>query len=211
MAKLKLEKFVSPKGVAIFPHLVQADTKFNADGVYHTKLAIEADEAEAFADRLSAILDKFVEERSAEMPPAKAKKTIRADVSDAELDDEGNETGRYVFKFKLDAKITSKKTGQSWEQKPRLFDSHNQPLTGDVSMWSGSEIKVAGEIMPYFMESTKTFGLSLRCNAVQVIKLVAGGGSNAAAYGFGEEDGYVAPKDEAPFAAREPGEDDDDF
>lgn len=54
-------------------------------------------------------------------------------------------------------------------------------------------------------------GISLRLKAVQVINLVAGGGGTGESYGFGEEDGYVAPKAATNEAVDTDAEEDEDF
>jgi hypothetical protein len=89
-----------------------------------------------------------------------------------------------------------------------LFDAQAQPIQGDVNPWTGTEAKISAEVFPYFMESTKTFGLSLRCQAVQILQLVTGGGAGASDFGFGEEDGYV-DESSAGSAGFEPEADDD--
>lgn len=40
---------VTPKGLAVYPHLSKPDTKFNKDGVYTTKLKLEGEPAEVLA------------------------------------------------------------------------------------------------------------------------------------------------------------------
>lgn len=63
-------------------------------------------------------------------------------------------------------------------------------------------IRLSFTAAPYFMQSTKQVGLSLRPVAVQVIKLNEFGGSSAEDYGFSaEEEGYEAFKEEAPFGS----------
>lgn len=204
----------SPRGVMIYPHLTEPDTKFvKPDGEYHTKLALEGDSQATidFIEKLEGILAKYIEDNSEELTPAQIKKAGRMDLYEEEVDDEGEETGRYIFKFKLKAKVKTKT--KEWDQKPRLFDSQAQPIAGDVNPWTGSEGKVSVEVFPYYMGTTKSFGLSLRCKAVQVLKLVSGGGASADDYGFGaEEDGFVdeSTAGAAGFAPEAP-EDDEEF
>lgn len=212
MARMQLAKFTTPAGRAVYPHLTEADTKFDSDGVFHTKLSIPNAECEQLVNMLEDIRDAFITERLAEMTPAQRKKdkATVADVCEEELDDEGNETGNLVFAFKLKAKVTTK-AGKCWDQQPRLFDAKAKPIEGDIKLWGGSTIKISGEVMPYYMASTKQIGVSLRCKAVQVIELVSGGGSSAEDYGFGEEDGYESPANENPFAGGDADEDEEEF
>jgi hypothetical protein len=194
MAKRSYPKITTPRGVLVYPHLVEPDTKFvKPDGEYHTKFALQADSEEAavLTNRLDEIMEAYIEENPDELNAAKLKKALRADLYEEEVDDEGEETGRIIFKFKLKAKVTTK--NKSWDQKPRLFDGNAQPVTGDVNPWTGTEAKISAEVFPYYMETTKSFGLSLRCQAVQILKLVQGGGASADDFGFGaEEDAFVS-------------------
>ena len=71
--KIKREKFVTPEGVAVYPHLVRPDTKFDSDGVYTVQIAIESGAAQKFIAQLEAARDKFAKEFAAEKPANKAK------------------------------------------------------------------------------------------------------------------------------------------
>ena len=197
MGKLKLERITTPRGVLVYPHLTEADTKFvKPHGEYHTKFALEADsrEAAALTDQLDTILQTYrtaqIDEADTKKKAAALSKANVADLYEEEVDDEGEETGRIIFKFKLKAMVETKT--KSWEQAPRLFDGNAQPVSEGVNPWTGSEAKISAEVFPYYMESTKQFGLSLRCLAVQILVLVTGSGSTGSDFGFGEEeDGYV--------------------
>lgn len=196
-AKKKYTRFNTPRGVGIYPRLTEPDTKFDVDGVYTVKLALPADcpKTAKLIEKLEAELEAFKVEFVERDPKnkAKLKKGSDADVYEEEVDDEGEETGRLIFKFKLNA-VVRPKGKPAFTQRPRLFDAHNQPIEGDLKMWSGTEMKVSGEIFPYYMESAKQFGLSLRVKAAQILKLVSGGsGGSAEDYGFEEEeDGFSA-------------------
>ena len=214
----KYPTITTPRGVFIFPHLTAPDTKFvKPDGEYHTKFALPADDAATtkLQAELTRLMEEYIEANENELKPAVIKKALRADLWEDELDDEGEETGRVIFKFKLKAKVETKT--KSWEQKPRLFDSAAQPIQGEPNIWTGSEGKVNVEVFPYFMQSSKTFGLSLRCVGAQILKLVEGsGGPDASAMGFGaEEDGYVANDsgfdDETAVAGGEGSSDEEEF
>jgi len=194
MAKNIYPTITTPRGVFVYPHLTEPDTKFvKPDGEYHTKFALESEvkQTKAFVAELERIMLEYIEGDAHELTKAKLKKAGQADFYEEECDDEGEETGRLMFKFKLKAKVVTKT--KSWDQSPRLFDSQAQPITGSPSIWTGSEGKVNVEIFPYYMESTKQFGLSLRCKGVQILKLIEGsGGPSAEQMGFGEEeDGYT--------------------
>lgn len=189
MAKQKFERFQTPIGTAVFPHLTEADRKFDQKGVYHTKLAIPAEDAQELVDQLEAARDRYAEEVRSEK--AKYKRYKLADVCEDEVDDEGNDTGRLIFKFKRPASF--EKDGEVKRiNPPAIFDAANNPLDS-VDLWGGSEIIIAGHIRPYAMDSTKQIGVSLRVDGVQILNLVTGGARTAEDFGFEQREGYEAP------------------
>lgn len=200
--KQKLEKAISPKGVAVFPWLTKADTKWKPEGEFKTGLRLEGDAAEAFKADIESRTEAALEATKTELMEAaktdpKKKAAIARTIKELQVsfpfkptyDDEGEETGDLEFTFKTKATIKSK-TGGVINKKLPLFDAKKQPL-GSVAIFGGSVIKVAFEYMPYYNPATKTVGVSLRMNAVQVLELNSGSaGGNAGAFGFDEEEGY---------------------
>lgn len=184
-----MTKFVTPKGVAVWPHLNKPDTKFNAEGEYTVKLRLPAAEATGLIAQLEKIRDDYKDE-AAKQDPKVARYNL-APVYDEEVDDQGNLTGNYLFKFKQKAIIKTRK-GDTLRMKVALFDAQRQPTSAQVG--GGSIIKVAGVAFGYAMPTTKMVGVSLRPEAVQIIELQQRGG-NAAAM-FDVEDGYVASGDD---------------
>ena len=192
MAKEKKKKYVqmtSPAGVAVYPWLNKPDTKFNAAGIYSVTLKLEGAEAdtliEALAPLYQAALDAAKEESG--------KKKIKEAGVPWKLaeDEEGNELdGVYLFNFKMKAQLTDK-AGSVIDMRPALFDAARKPLPAKTAVWGGSKIKVAFELVPFFVAAVGA-GISLRMKAVQVLELVSGGQRDAESYGFDEEDGYVA-------------------
>ena len=204
--KKKVERFVSPKGVASYPYLTNPDTKFNPDGDYKVSLIVAGDAA---SKAIAFLLEQH------ESAVAKAKKENAGKrVKESELPFIENADGTVTFKFKLKAKVTPKK-GDPFEQKPALFDAKGKPLTGAPNVGGGSVIKVSYEVVPYYTAIAGA-GVSLRMKAVQIIELKEySSGGNAESYGFGEEEGFEASEDDTPpFDADEPpaggaGEDED--
>ena len=194
--KKKAERFVSPKGIASYPHLTKPDTKFNPDGEYKVSLIVAGDVA-------SKAIDFLTEQHEAAVAKAK-KENAGKRVKESELPFIENDDGTVTFKFKLKAKVTPKK-GDPFEQKPALFDAKGKPLTGEPKVGGGSTIKVCYEVVPYYTAIAGA-GVSLRLKAVQIIELKEySGGGNAESYGFCEEDGFEAGEDDTPtFAADEP-------
>ena len=218
MAKQDYPRLTTPRGTFIYPKLVEPDTKYvKPHGEYSTKFALELDDAEttAFIERLEEILQAYIDENPKDLKPAVIKKAGRNDLFEEECDDEGEETGRAIFRFKLAAKVETET--KSWDQKPRLFDAAAQPIEdGSVNPWTGTEGKCNIEVFPYFMQSQKVFGLSLRLKGAQILKLVQGEGASADDMGFGAEDGgYVRQQlnEESGFepTGEDGGEEDEDF
>jgi hypothetical protein len=186
----KQPRFTTPKGTAKYPWLNKPDTKFNPDGDYKVTLVVPVEEADTIM--------QFLDEQMA-LSEAKAKKDNpgkKVKVADAPYKvDEDN--GAVEVNFKLKAKVTMQ-SGDSFEQKPALFDAKGKPMT-NVNVGGGSKVKVSYECVPFYTALIGA-GISLRLRAVQVIDLVEfSGGADAGAYGFGEEDGFEAEDNSSPF------------
>lgn len=185
MAKRNFDKVVTPVGVSQYAWLTQPDTRFDPDGHFKVNLILDTDKA--------APVIKAIEENVAKaMAMAKEKVKGKA-VKDApkpyfeELDSNEEPTGKTVFKFKTKAQITTK-DGTLIPNRVALFDSAGVPLT-DANVWSGSEMKVSAELIPYYTAMAGA-GVSLRLRAAQITHLVEGGSGNAKGYGFDEVEGY---------------------
>ena len=191
------KRFTTPSGVAVYPKLVVADTKYNIEGEYKTSLRLPAD-ATIGGEPLIAFLEKhcaasMVKHQAEEDVKARAKnkkpKPIKAGVEPYEVDEETNEI---IVKFKLKA------TGMTrdkvvFTQKPALFDAKGTPYKGK-EIWGGSVIKVAFEVVPYFTVLIGA-GISLRLKAAQIIELKQGS-SDGSSFGFGEEEGYETSEED---------------
>ncbi|NIJ81161.1 ssDNA-binding protein [Xanthomonas cannabis] len=198
------KRYVSPPGTAIWPRLNAPDTKYNADGEFSAKLAMDESDADtqAFIKKLTAIRDEAFEQFKSENP--KHKKAALADFFASETDDEGDETGRVTFNFKMKHKIKAKKTGKVYTMVPTIVNAKKEVLKNPPNIGGGSILKVSFEAVPYFAAADKKFGISLRMVGVQIIKLVEFGGASRAADDFDEEDG-----DDIADGADRPGDEDD--
>lgn len=192
MARTKREPLITPAGTLVWPHLSEADTKFDADGVYDTKLRLDLSAAEG----LTALIDTAMDESLAKGKkdnPKKAGKMKKADPPYAPaVDDDDNETGETEFKFKLNAKGSSKKTGKTWVNRPGLFDAKGVALV-DVEIWGGTVAKIAYHMNFWHRATDNTVGVKLHLVGVQVLDLVSGGARTAENIGFAVEDGYETP------------------
>ena len=170
-------KGVTEVGKAIYPHLNKPDTRFQKEGVYKVTLELSP----LNAKNLLKHIDDGIKLATKD---SKSNKT-------AQLPYKTDENGNMQFNFKCKASGVSK-TGQNWEQKPKVFDSKGTPISKDILVWGGTTMKVAYEIIPYSNNMLGS-GVSLRLKAVQVHELVSGGGASADSYCFKEEaNGYVA-------------------
>ena len=170
-------KGVTEVGKAIYPHLNKPDTRFQKEGVYKVTLELSPINAKNLLKHIDDGIALATKD-------SKSNKT-------AQLPYKTDEKGNMQFNFKCKASGVSK-TGQNWEQKPKVFDSKGTPISKDILVWGGTTMKVAYEIIPYSNNMLGS-GVSLRLKAVQVHDLVSGGGASADSYGFKEEaNGYVA-------------------
>ncbi len=185
MAKYQYKSVMSPEGVLVWPHFNTPDDKFvKPDGVFHGKLAVErGEELDAYLAQLEAELERYIETNPKEIKnPAFGKK--RADLYDIEYDDEGEETGRVIFKYKLKPFFGK---DNEYSQEPKLYDVHGKKYSERPNVGNDSVAKIYGEMFPYYMESSKEVGISLRCNDVQILELVEF--SSGDANPFGDESG----------------------
>lgn len=200
MAKPKLERVTSPKGIAKYPRLSKPDTKFVPEGEFSCKLILDVEKDAEFLSKLEArAKEKFAEVKAElkEKKKVKAMKELTLAVPYEEiLDDDGDATGKVEVKAKL-KHVVKLKDDESFTQTVDIFDSKGKPMSKDVVVGGGSTLRMACDIVPYYNPSAKDAGISLRLKGVKVIDLVEyTGGASAEAYGFGdEEDGYDASDD----------------
>lgn len=181
--KKSFVRITSPLGTAIYPRLNTPDTKFDADGVYSVDLEMDptSKDVAAFIDNLKKVADAAYKETC---DSKGGKKLKRADLPIKETED-----GNIRIKFKLKAKAGNAE--KSWAQKPVLFDSQGTAMQTPPNVGSGSKIKVAFEIVPFFTAMVGA-GVSLRMKAVQICELREyTPGDNFDAYGFKATDGFV--------------------
>lgn len=207
--KKKNERFLTGKGIAVFPRLESPDTKFKPEGQFTVKLRQDSDVGEALKNKIIKAANSELARYTAELTEKardidvdvskKAKMALKkvklADLPYAEDDD----TGDVTFSFKMTASGVSKKTGKPWTMQPAIFDAKGVVLKNIPKIGAGSELNVSYEFNVF--SSPIGCGVSLRLVAVQVLKLVEWvAGGNAKSYGFGTTDGDYEAGD-AEFAA----------
>jgi len=192
MSKKTRKTYTTPVGAAKFAWLTKPDTKFNADGEYRTELLLEPADAEGLIEAIDVAIEAQ-KEKVVEDLKAKGKKGKALDIKMSakpykdDEDADGNDTGLISFRFKMKAKVTSKK-GDVITMSPAIFDSQNKPMK-NTPIFSGSTIQVAYELFPYYTAMAGC-GVSLRLKAVRVIELVSTNQDGSGYFGDAAEGGY---------------------
>lgn len=194
MATIKNQSYTTPKGIAKYPWLTAPDTKFNPDGDYKVTIVLGAAEATPIVK----FLDERLEASIAQAKKENAGKKIREADPPYKVNED---TGEVEVTFKMKAKVNMK-NGDSFEQKPAIFDAKLKPMK-DVNVGGGSSIKVNYECFGFYTALIGA-GVSLRLKAVQVLNLVEfSGGASAASMGFKEEEGFEQEVEDTPFSNSE--------
>ena len=167
-------------GTLVYPWLNKADTKFNAEGLYHTKIRLPAEVALPLVNELTNIRD----ERANALTKQTGKRAKLA-----QLPWEISEDGQTVeFKFKLNATGVNRSTNQPFEQKPVIYGPDGKVTEALVT--NGSTALVAYEPV-IFANAAIGVGLTLRLKAVKVLEFAAMAASASSV--FGDDDyGYSA-------------------
>lgn len=199
MAKKKFPRFVTPAGIAIYPSLTNPDYGTDdfpkPDGEFKVNLKLTADDAAVLIEKLQPMHDQAVKDAKEEfkkLKPATKKKLGKVSVNplfEDVFDEDENETGEKVFKFKRKYSGTTKQ-GKEWKARIGIFDTKLKALPKGTDIWGGSELKVSFEARPYFIPGSGACGVSLSLLGVQVIDLVGPGQQSAESLGFGEEEGF---------------------
>lgn len=199
----KTRYYDSAFGIALYPHLNAADSKFHPDNpVFKTKLILKGDAAQAMKARVDGELDAaftaFLEdpEQGGKLSPADRKKWSKHPPYVEEEDDQGNLTGRIVFEFKQNERIRLK-DGTVKNIVIGLYDAAGKEMHKLVT--GGSEIRVNYSMRAYPIKATKQIGLRLDFGRVQVKTL-----AERSSGGFGAVEGYVddgEPEESGGFGA----------
>ncbi len=207
----------TPIGVAVYPHLLDHDEyQLKNNGLYqcNTKLLLDPEEPKAkqFVSDINELIDQAFEAGKEKLKKewqkatgnAKAKLKTQKDglekyaPYDDEVDEDGEPTGKLLFKMKTTVRGKDKKTGKEWSREVPLFDSSNGKIMGEdrnnLKLWGGSRIAVSTQVVPFVAAGLKKAGISLRISAVQVVE-VAGAERTADHYGFGTHEGFISDSD----------------
>lgn len=174
-------RIVSPRGEALWCKVKEPDYQYNAKGNLSTTVVCDPNDetVQAFIEKLEELRDVAYDE-TVETLGAKAKGLIKKDVYTEHLDQDGEDTGLIEFKFAL-------KDVDDRDKWIRVVDSKRNEIKDIPLVGNGSIIRCSAYANPYYMASSKTVGISMIWEQMQLIDLVEYGGGDA----FDDEDGYV--------------------
>lgn len=191
MAKEKLTQFITEKGEVLWAKLkVQEEWQGKPTGKYTVtaKFPLEytnkllADFTEEY-QRLAKVSDRF--------KGFKPARNTQPNFGEKEL-----ENGDIVFKLSTLAEFKNPKTDEMVKRVVPIFDAKGKKI--DPNIGNGTIAKFAITMAPKAQSATN-YGLSLWIDALQILELIEYGATQeeANAFGFAQEDGYVANTQES--------------
>lgn len=188
----KRERLLTPVGTARYAWLKTPDCTFDQDGVFRAQLLVPALEA---AD-LCKKLDELAEEAYATAQKENPGKKINLNLPYShDVDDAGKPTGDIVFKFKTTSRWT-RPNGEVVEKKLPAFDAKLNRIVDVPEVYTGSKLRISFVPSPYYVAAHRSAGVSLYINSYQILGLVTYE-SDAAYFGYKEEEGYVSTPPDA--------------
>lgn len=183
-------RFSTPPGEALHAWIDKPDTKFNADGLFKTKLILDLNEslkdrdgnevlregqpvypARDWKAKVDAQAQAAFDEELKDLSVGARKKWGLYLPYTEEEDDEGNPTGRIIFEFKRNAKIKIRKTGEIKELTVACYNVKGEPIKS-TAVFSGTIIIVGGvEFRPIKITASQKAGVRMDFSKVQILKL----------------------------------------
>lgn len=208
----KKPQFFTPIGVFKYAHLNKADTRYKEEGEYSVTVALDKEdpEVQAFIEKLEALVpdqeehaaeafaNASAKQKAAWKKPKKGDPITEPNIMpfyEDELDEEGDPTGRVIFKFKTKASFLDQKTGKTVKKVVTLVDGKGQviPAKKRPLVYAGTEGRIAFGYAFSFIASGADSYMSFYLNQAQITKLVSGGGGSSA---FGAVEGSDFDGDE---------------
>lgn len=183
---------MTPQGEAQYPHLAEACTKFKETGEYNVTMFFDDRAGSELLERLNEAYQQACNEAKAkyeEQKPQYKKDNPEIKYEQfyrEEVDENGFATGRIFVRLKKDAKVKTK-DGKVLEFKVVVFDRYNKPMSPNEikKAGSGSIMKCAFKVSPYFVLAGAKAGITLKLEAVQIVESKEWNGSKSADdYGF---------------------------
>ena len=183
------KQYLTPEGVAKFPYLAEPNTKFVKGGKYEVRLYFDSEAGVKLLAMLQEAYDEAIKWAKEKYEKMNAQSKANNPFSPQqfykeEVLDDGTSTGRVFIHFDKFAKLELD-DGRVLEFKVPVFDKANKPmLQEDIKKaCSGSTMRAAFKVKPYFMPAGAKAGLSIDLQAVQIIKAVEYT-RDAESYGF---------------------------
>lgn len=214
--KQKKIRATTPKGKVMWFKLVKADPKYKK---YSVDLICEdTPELRKLMDLVDELTEKRFKEEVEKAKPQDKKKVDKSKFApiEPEFDSEGNETGRFVIKFRGSSEGTNKEKQVYQIPSPTIFDSRAKPISGKdkeaLRVNNGSIAQVAFEVSTYYTASIGA-GVKFTPKAC-ILHVLAEANSDASAFGFAasefesESDDDISFEQENSQAAEDDGEQD---
>lgn len=201
-------KGTTPKGTAEYAKVLEPQTKIGdqvIEPTYSMTLIMDSTDpqAENIIRQLQGELAKA--EKMAQDFASKAKGSKKGKLPPCHdenfgdcFDDDGNPIDKVFIRAKAKAEGITQ-SGKKWVFKPTVFDAKGTPFPekDPPLIGNGSVCRMAISAFPY--AAAVGYGVSIRLEAVQVLKLVEFNSRSANSYGFEtEEDGYSV-SESSPF------------
>ena len=176
MTKPKLERIITPKGVAAWAWCKEPDVKFNPENPDYKITVVLDDNKES-----RAMCDDIIAKGKAHAVAdgVKLKKVFKLPFDLPEDDDTDDEDFKEEFKGKI------RLTGKS-KYKPKQIDAAMRPLTEDIYVMSGDAVKVRFAVKSY---DGFGGGITVKLDLIQLLEKNAAQSMNTD--GFGVEEGFT--------------------
>lgn len=192
----KLPSMTSPIVEWRFPWITVKKTRFDADGEYTVDMVFDSED-HPFLQKVAALMEDAFEDaikaaiKAKIVKPAKAKKAQLVVPWKPEEDEDGEETGRFIWPITTKAVVKSRKTGNNMDIVVKVFDASTPPkniTNKKLKIGSGTKGRVSFSYVVQFVKITGNVHMTTYLNAVQVVEL-AEFGYDAGSYGFDGEEG----------------------
>lgn len=199
--KKKLVKLTTPAGVANYAWLNKPKTKIGdkeVAPVYTVDLILPAENAAGMIEKIDAVMKEGIEGLQND-PKNKGKNCVEHYPYRMELGEDEEETGRVIFKFKMNATRKDKATDKVKNLTVDFYDTKGAAIKNPPTVYSGSIIKIntaLGFNPVASVENKKNINcyLTLYINGVQLLKLSKGSspfGDESEEYGQEEYDEFT--------------------
>lgn len=202
------KKGMTVKGLAMYAKVFEPDKQFEKKyGAYSIDILKTEEDSQQLSEYLQGLIDeRFAEEVKASKKPESLSTRPPCDVFT------DKKTGLEYTRFKLKMRAGGISDNGEWTQKPVVFDSDLEVMSGENLIGNMSLVKVSFQPSTYMM--TNVVGVTLKMEAVQVIDLVPWKDPKAL---FTKEEGYTEKavekddRQETPFDSDETANAEGDF